>query len=88
MSRGDASQFSGGHLAGHEGELGALHRDRCPPKSNAPLPSQSQQFLAGLQTVGDGFLTPDVLARLQGAPVDGLVRLHVGQVDQEIERDS
>ena len=48
--------------------------------------ASSQQLLPGGERVGDRLLAPDVLAGLDRLAVELLVLLHVGQIDQQIER--
>ena len=82
---GNATQIARGHFAGHEGELWALHGDWGSPEPELAPQGQTQQLLSCLQAVGDGLLAPHMLASLKGASVDGLMGLHVGEVDEEFE---
>ena len=88
MSGGDASQIARGDLSSHEGELGTLHGDRSAPEPELAPPRHPKKVLARIKTVGDGLLAPHMLASLKGASVDGLMGLHVGEVDEEFERFS
>ena len=45
-----------------------------------------EQLLAGGQRIGDRLLAPDMLARCNRLPIQVLVLLHVGQIDEQVER--
>ena len=70
----------------HEGELRAVDHRRRAPETKPSALGQIEQRAAFPVGVGHRLLAPDVPSRLQRLPVEPAVLLHVGQVDEQIER--
>ena len=88
VRRRNAAQLSLGQSLGHERELRALHGDWRAPQPQVLLPGQSQQRLSCRQGIADRLFAPYVLASCEALCVQFFVFLHVGQHDQEIERNT
>ena len=83
---GDAAERAGGKRLGHERELRAGDDDRRAPNPHAFRLGLLKNCLAGGQRIGDRLFAPDVFAGGDRLAVEVLVLLHVGEIDQQVER--